>query len=85
MFKPEVRKLVQRFLVLAVLLACLVLTTSGRRVSALSCCMACKQSYDACVINGNPPFDCENEYYSCISECPLECPWLPYDADKITN
>jgi len=47
--------------------------------------MACKQSYDACVINGNPPFDCENEYYSCISECPLECPWLPYDADKITN
>jgi hypothetical protein len=81
MFSPGVRKLVRKLLVLAVLVACLVVATPGRKAAAFSCCSACKQSYDACCPEGRQcPFDCEDSYYSCIPACyPLECPWLPFD------
>lgn len=78
MFSPQLLKLVRKLLVLGVLMACLVVTSTASKGEASLCCFYCKQSYDACIESGENPFDCESAYYSCISGCPLECPWLPY-------
>ncbi len=82
MFNPTMSKLMRKFLVLAMLVACLaVLTTTNfnpNKVSAAVCCSTCDANYDSCTSGCEPGFLgcfrlCERIYNRCLSTCDPNC------------
>ena len=81
MFRTELRRLVQRFVILFFLLGCLAVLSSPLHVRVLAelcqtcdenrynCYVACSNTYESCLDAGNPWITCEVQYQECGDGC----------------
>ena len=76
MFRPDIKTLVRKFLILMVLVAGLVVLSSGlpgKGTLAAVCCSACGPQYNACVEGCDPPGACNASCGFQLRVCQRTC------------
>ena len=68
------RKLIHRFLVMAVLAISLVVLPAATSSSQISCCATCMERFNQCDAN---TIVCCQIYNACVQQCRERCPRCP--------